>query len=59
MAEQRTEATGTRAASRRRSRFSLSLRFSLLMLLAALLPLAAVVDVNDYFTRRTLLKQSI
>ncbi len=47
------------AAPRRRSRLSLSLRFSLLMLLAALLPLAAVVGVNDYFTRQTLIKQSI
>ena len=29
------------------------------MLLAALLPLAAVVGVNDYFTRQTLIKQSV
>ncbi|MGH2502938.1 MAG: hypothetical protein ACRDID_10520, partial [Ktedonobacterales bacterium] len=42
----------------RRSRLSLSLRFSVLMLLAALLPLALVVGVNDYFARQTLIKQS-
>ncbi len=52
-----TKARG--AAPRRRSRLSLSLRFSLLMLLAALLPLAAVVGVNDYFTRQTLIQQSV
>lgn len=43
---------------RRRSRLSLSVRFSLLMLLAALLPLVAVVGVNDYFARQSLIKQS-
>ncbi|HEY7850494.1 MAG TPA: hypothetical protein VIC27_10550, partial [Ktedonobacterales bacterium] len=42
----------------RRSRLSLSLRFSVLMLLAALVPLAVVVGVNDYFARQTLIKQS-
>lgn len=52
-----TKAQG--AAPRRRSRISLSLRFSLLMLLAALLPLAAVVGLNDYVTRQTLIKQSV
>ncbi|HZC05334.1 MAG TPA: hypothetical protein VE338_06810, partial [Ktedonobacterales bacterium] len=45
-------------SQRRRSRLSLSLRFSLLMLLAALLPLAVVVGVNDFFARQTLIKQS-
>src|SRR6185437_3346353 len=45
-------------SQRRRSRLSLSLRFSVLMLLAALLPLAVVVGVNDYFARQTLIKQS-
>ncbi len=43
---------------RRRSRLSLSLRFSVLMLLAALLPLAAVVGINDYFARQSLTQQS-
>ena len=42
----------------RRSRLSLSLRFSVLVLLAALLPLALVVGVKDYFARQTLIKQS-
>ena len=49
-------AKGTR--SPRRSRLSLSVRFSVLMLLAALLPLAVVVGVNDYFARQTLIQQS-
>ncbi len=50
-------AKGTRS-KRRHNRLSLSFRFSLLMLLAALLPLAVVVGVNDYFARPTLIKQS-
>src|SRR5487761_2253975 len=43
---------------RRRSRLSLSVRFSVLMLLAALIPLAVVVGINDYFARQTLISQS-
>lgn len=50
-------AKGTQS-HRRRSRLSLSLRFSVLMLLAALLPLIVVVGANDYFARQTLIKQS-
>ncbi|MDE3231344.1 MAG: hypothetical protein KGO05_15815 [Chloroflexota bacterium] len=50
-------AKATRSRSRR-NRLSLSLRFSVLMLLAALLPLVVVVGVNDYFARQTLIKQS-
>lgn len=50
-------AKGTQS-QRRRSRLSLSVRFSVLMLLAALAPLAVVVGVNDYFARPTLIKQS-
>ena len=50
-------AKGTRS-QRRHNRLSLSFRFSLLMLLAALLPLVVVVGVNDYFARQTLIKQS-
>lgn len=40
-----------------RRRLSLSVRLSLLVLFAALLPLAAVVGINDYFARGTLIKQ--
>ena len=54
-----TRPTTSRGAARRRNRLSLSLRFSLLMLLAALLPLVVVVGVNDYFTRQTLIQQSV
>ncbi|MBF6591172.1 MAG: hypothetical protein IVW57_11690, partial [Ktedonobacterales bacterium] len=43
---------------RPRRRLSLSLRLSLLVLFAALLPLAAVVGINDYFARNTLLQQA-
>lgn len=50
-------ANGTQS-QRRRSRLSLSLRFSVLMLLAALLPVAVVVGVNDLFARQTLIQQS-
>lgn len=50
-------AKGTQSR-RPRSRLSLSVRFSVLMLLAALVPLAVVVGVNDYFARQTLIKQS-
>ena len=46
-----------RTHTRARRRLSLSLRFSLLVLLAALLPLAAVVAVNDYLSRPTLIQQ--
>lgn len=42
---------------RPRRRLSLSVRLSLLVLLAALLPLAAVVGINDYFARGTLVQQ--
>jgi hypothetical protein len=42
---------------RSRRRLSLSVRLSLLVLFAALLPLAAVVGINDYFARGTLLDQ--
>ena len=41
-----------------RRRLSLSVRLSLLVLFAALLPLAAVVGINDYFARGTLIQQS-
>lgn len=51
-------AKGTQNPRRRRSRLSLSVRFSVLVLLAALIPLAVVVGVNDYFARQTLIKQS-
>lgn len=40
-----------------RRRLSLSVRLSLLVLFAALLPLAAVVGINDYFARSTLIQQ--
>lgn len=50
-------AKGTQS-QRRRSRLSLSVRFSVLMLLAALAPLVVVVGVNDYLTRPTLITQS-
>ena len=40
-----------------RRRLSLSVRLSLLVLFAALLPLAAVVGINDYFARGTLIQQ--
>ncbi len=40
-----------------RGRLSLSVRLSLLVLFAALLPLAAVVGTNDFFARGTLLHQ--
>ncbi len=40
-----------------RRRLSLSVRFSLLVLFAALLPLAAVVAFNDYNARNTLVQQ--
>jgi hypothetical protein len=40
-----------------RQRLSLSVRLSLLVLFAALLPLAAVVGINDYFARGTLVEQ--
>lgn len=43
--------------SRTRRRLSLSVRLSLLVLFAALAPLAVVVGVNDYFARGTLLQQ--
>ena len=43
--------------ARQRRRLSLSVRLSLLVLLAALLPLAAVVGINDYFARNTLIQQ--
>lgn len=41
-----------------RHRLSLSVRLSLLVLFAALLPLAAVVGINDYFSRGTLIDQN-
>src|SRR5579885_459226 len=40
-----------------RRRLSLSVRLSLLALLAALVPLAVVVGINDYFARGSLLQQ--
>src|SRR5215469_15987453 len=40
-----------------RRRLSLSVRLSLLVLFAALLPLAAVVAFNDYTARNTLVQQ--
>ncbi|HEX6797881.1 MAG TPA: hypothetical protein VF116_09245 [Ktedonobacterales bacterium] len=40
-----------------RRRLPLTVRLSLLVLLAAILPLAAVVGVNDYFARGTLISQ--
>ncbi|MGH2517784.1 MAG: methyl-accepting chemotaxis protein [Ktedonobacterales bacterium] len=43
--------------ARQRRRLSLSVRLSLLVLLAALIPLAAVVGINDYFARSTLIQQ--
>lgn len=46
--------TNTRGRSRR---LSLSVRLTLLVLFAALLPLAAVVGVNDYLARKTLVDQ--
>src|SRR5262249_19268690 len=49
-----------REPSRRREharRLPLSVGLSLLILLAALLPLAAVVGINDYFARGTLEQQ--
>ncbi len=42
---------------RSRRRLSLSVRLSLLALFAALVPLAVVVGINDYFARGTLLQQ--
>lgn len=50
--------TQKRARGRSRGRLSLSVRLSLLVLFAALVPLAAVVGINDYFARNTLLKQA-
>lgn len=47
--------TAGRAPSRRR--LPLTARLSLLVLFAAILPLAAVVGVNDYFARGTLIQQ--
>ena len=46
--------TGGRAPRRR---LPLTVRLSLLVLFAAILPLAAVVGVNDYFARGTLVSQ--
>src|SRR5579872_1276212 len=43
--------------ARPRRRLSLSVLPLLLVLLAALLPLAAVVGINDYFARNTLIQQ--
>jgi methyl-accepting chemotaxis protein len=43
---------------RRGGRLPLSARLTLLVLFAALVPLAAVVGINDYFARGTLLNQS-
>jgi hypothetical protein len=43
---------------RSRGRLSLSVRLSLLILFAALVPLAAVVSYNDYAARGTLIKQA-
>jgi hypothetical protein len=42
---------------RSRRRLSLSVRLTLLVLFAALVPLAVVVGINDYFARGTLLQQ--
>ncbi|HEV8194520.1 MAG TPA: hypothetical protein VGP82_23960, partial [Ktedonobacterales bacterium] len=42
---------------RSRRRLSLSVRLILLVLFAALVPLAVVVGINDYFARGTLLQQ--
>ncbi|HEX5549053.1 MAG TPA: hypothetical protein VFX24_16725, partial [Ktedonobacterales bacterium] len=42
---------------RERRRLPLSARLSLLVLFAALIPLAAVVGINDYLSRGTLLNQ--
>jgi len=47
----------TSYASAARRRLPLSVRLSLLILLAALLPLAAVVAINDVSARGTLIKQ--
>jgi cell division protein FtsB len=47
----------TQGRARRRRRLSLSVRVSLLLLCAALLPLAAVVGINDYLARNTLIQQ--
>src|SRR5215468_1373937 len=47
--------TVRRAQGRRR--LPLTARLSLLVLFAAILPLAAVVGVNDYFARGTLIQQ--
>ena len=54
---QATKGMNGTSRERTRRRLSLSLRFSLLVLLAALLPLAAVVSINDYFSRPTLIDQ--
>jgi hypothetical protein len=43
--------------NRTRRRLSLSVRLSLLVLFAALVPLAAVLGINDYFARGTLVHQ--
>lgn len=45
------------APRRGRRRLSLSVRLTLLVLFAALLPVAAVVGINDYLARGTLVKQ--
>ncbi|HEV2459367.1 MAG TPA: hypothetical protein VGS80_13485 [Ktedonobacterales bacterium] len=49
--------TAMRTQARRR--LPLSARLSLLVLFAALVPLAAVVGINDYFARGTLVQQGI
>ncbi|GEM_PF-487936 len=49
--------TGKLAQRGARRRLTLSLRLSLLAVLVALVPLAAVVGVNDYFARGTLIQQ--
>lgn len=48
----------TTAQKRSRRRLSLSVRLSLLVLFAALVPLAAVVGINDYLARGTLVNQA-
>lgn len=50
-------ATQTPRRSSKRRGLSLSVRFSLLLLFAALLPLGAVVGVNNYLARGTLVEQ--
>src|SRR5215470_2803590 len=45
------------ARKRERRRLPLSARLTLLVLFAALIPLAAVVGINDYLSRGTLLNQ--